>query len=119
MKKTWLILIIFACIIAASTSESKTADFTGRWKTNWGPMEMTQKGSEVMGHYTGQFKGIIDGTASGKRLEFTWSQPNGEHGRGYFILSEDGNSINGMWGMDDSDSNGGNWTGTRAAAAIK
>jgi hypothetical protein len=119
MKKTFLFLVACLWIFAATAGESKTATFTGRWNTNWGPMEMTQKGSQVMGHYTGQFKGIIDGTVSGNRLDFTWSQPNGEHGKGYFVLSGDGNSIDGMWGTDESDSNGGNWTGTRSAAAVK
>jgi len=103
----------------ASAAVARTASFTGTWSTNWGPLEMTQKGSRVMGHYTGQFKGIIDGVVSGNRLDFTWSQPNGEYGRGYFVMSDDGNSLDGMWGMNDSDSDGGTWTGTRAAAPSK
>lgn len=119
MKQTWLILITCACLTASAAAGARTAGFTGTWSTNWGPLEMTQKGSRVMGHYTGQFKGIIDGTVSGRRLDFTWSQPNGEHGRGYFVMSDDGNSIDGMWGMDDSDSDGGTWTGTRVAAPAK
>ncbi len=119
MKKTCIILFTMAILVTAIAGESKRPGFTGRWNTNWGPMEMTQKGSKVMGHYTGQFEGIIDGTVSGNRLSFTWSQPNGEHGKGYFILSGDGNSIDGAWGMNDSESDGGSWTGTRTESPAK
>ncbi len=113
MKKIVIIMCACALVLCAVAGRSNTRSFTGVWNTNWGPMKMTQKGSQVMGHYTGQFKGIIDGTVSGNRLDFTWSQPNGEHGRGYFIISGDGNSFDGAWGMNDSDSDGGCWTGAR------
>lgn len=113
MKKNYLFLLAVAIILAASASDAALRTFTGLWNTNWGPLQMTQKGQQVMGHYEGQFKGIIDGTVTGNRLSFTWSQPNGEHGKGYFILSEDGNSLDGAWGMNESESNGGSWTGTR------
>ena len=113
MKKKYLSLIAVTFILAASAADAAPRSFTGFWNTNWGSLQMTQKGSQVMGHYAGQFKGIIDGTVAGNRLHFTWSQPNGEHGKGYFILSEDGNSLDGAWGMNESESNGGSWTGTR------
>ncbi len=119
MKRACLVLAVCLCVSTAWEGLRAAASFTGRWSTNWGPMEMTQKGSQVMGHYTGQFKGIIDGTVSFNRLDFAWSQPNGEHGRGYFVLSDDGNSFEGMWGMNDSDSDGGIWSGTRVTAANK
>jgi hypothetical protein len=119
MKQVVLTLVACLCISTTVAGLSSAVSFTGRWNTNWGPMEMTQKAIQVMGHYTGQFKGIIDGTASGRRLDFTWSQPDGEHGRGHFVLSDDGNSFDGTWGMNNSDSDGGNWTGTRVVSAKK
>jgi hypothetical protein len=91
--------------------------FSGSWDTNWGRIEMTQKGSKVMGHYAGQFSGIIDGTVAGSRLNFTWSQPNGQYGKGYFDISPDGSTITGSWGIEESDSNGGSWSGTRAGGS--
>ena len=113
MKKNSAVIFFCIFMVAAVTGSSRTVSFTGSWDTNWGTMEMTQKGIQVMGHYTGQFKGIISGSVSGNRLNFTWSQPNGEHGKGYFVISDDGNSIAGYWGMNESDSDGGSWTGTR------
>jgi hypothetical protein len=115
MKNKVVIISLFFFIITAATGTARPASFTGKWNTNWGPMDITQKGSQVMGHYTGQYKGIIEGTVSGNRLDFTWSQPDGQFGKGYFIISSDGSSINGAWGMKDSDSDGGPWTGTRVS----
>jgi hypothetical protein len=113
MKKNLLFLFLCLFILAAANVSARPASFTGKWTTNWGPMEITQKGSQVMGHYIGQYKGIIEGTVSGNRLDFTWSQPDGQFGKGYFIISSDGSAINGAWGTKDSDSDGGPWTGTR------
>jgi hypothetical protein len=105
---------ILCVILLAAVAVSAGPSFSGSWDTNWGRIEMTQHGNKVMGHYTGQFSGIIDGTVTGSRLNFTWSQPNGQYGKGYFDISSDGSTINGSWGVEESDSNGGSWSGTRA-----
>jgi hypothetical protein len=115
MKNNVVIISLCIFILTAVAGSTSPVSFTGTWKTNWGPMEITQKGSQVMGHYTGQYKGIIEGTVAGNRLDFTWSQPNGEFGKGYFIISDDGSSIRGSWGIKDSNSDGGPWTGTRVS----
>ena len=108
----WIVLLTASVVWAGP-------DFSGSWDTNWGRIELTQRGNKVMGHYTGQYTGIIDGTVTGSRLNFTWSQSNGQYGKGYFDISPDGATISGSWGAQESDSDGGEWNGTRAGGPGK
>ncbi len=87
--------------------------FFGRWQTAWGRVALLHLGSHVMGLYNGQFKGVIIGSVEGKTLKFEWIQ-TGEKGRGYFTLNEGDNAFSGKWGSGDSDSDGGDWNGTKS-----
>jgi hypothetical protein len=99
---------------AADTPTTATqTDFSGSWKTGWGPVTLTQSGSSVTGSYSGKFTGKLDGTANGNVAELTWTQTNGEHGKARFTLASDGDSFKGTWGANSSYTNGGSWNGTR------
>jgi hypothetical protein len=63
------------------------SDFTGRWFTTFGPMDLAQEGENVRGTY-GQGN-TIRGTADGGRLTFRYEEP-GESGQGWFGLPRHG-----------------------------
>ena len=113
MKKNFIAAFMCTLIIGLSTALF-AATFSGDWETNWGPLHLSQNGNTVTGNYEGDYPGTMTGTIKGNRLSFNWEGSNGEKGKGYFILSEDGNSIAGSWGSENSDSNGGEWTGERS-----
>ncbi len=100
--------------------------FTGVWHSpQYGTMQMVQTGNNVIGEYTKDERtGRIQGTARGNVLRFQWSEerelvagrPVVTRGRGYFVyaIGEDGDHyIRGRWGVDDDESNGGEWNAAR------
>lgn len=94
--------------------------WTGEWRTSWGPMQLVQQGATVTGDYTYQNQGVevlghLSGTVSGLQLDFDWDEPpgGGGQGRGTFVMSADGHAFEGTWGKGKSRNDGGVWTGTR------
>jgi len=74
------------------------------------PTKITFKhlGGKVVGTYTlSGMLGTMDGTVSGNTYNYVWKL-GGYSGRGVSIVQ--GNSINGTWGYDSSDTNGGTLT---------
>jgi len=87
--------------------------FQGEWKTTFGKMSLTVSGNRITGSY-GSSDGRLHGTLHGRRLEFSWSEKNGQSvGKGVFILSKDGTRFSGTWGYRTSATSGGRWTGVR------
>jgi hypothetical protein len=87
-------------------------DFSGRWHTTFGPMELRQTGKTVDGAYFPQ--GItcpLKGQVSGSRLTFRYQEPN-VGGDGWFDLSPNGNAFRGEW-RADGDTTWRAWTGNR------
>lgn len=113
MKRKRVLSFILFSLLMLSVAGLQAADFSGSWDTNWGPVTIVQKGDRATGSYSGRFKGKLEGDVIQNRFNFRWFQPNGEWGRGYFILSADGGSFNGRWGGGESDSDGGAWNGRR------
>ena len=114
MKKG--ILVVAAVLIAFSvlSLHAEEENFTGDWETAWGPVSLVQKGNEVLGTYAGDlFPGKLSGVVKGNVLSFTWTGDNNEVGKGVFILSADGQSFKGTWGGGGSETDGGQWNGTR------
>ncbi len=101
-----------------SQPSSESKNFTGQWNTNWGPLELVQRGSTVTGTYVhdqGRVRGQV--SADGKTVRLTWSespsyQPPEDGGTAELQLSDDGNSFSGRWGYGDSLEQGA-WTGNR------
>jgi hypothetical protein len=96
--------------------------FTGVWSSpQYGEMQMVQTGNAVVGEYhRDERSGRIQGTANGDLLRFEWREerelvqgrPTITTGRGYFRYSIDEagkHNILGEWGIDDSETGGGEW----------
>lgn len=90
----------------------------GTWKTNFGEMNLVQKGNTVTGNYThdqGQLTGKIEGNVlAGKWSEKPTYKPLHDAGDFRFVFSKDGKSFSGKWRYGYG-GNGwkGNWTGHR------
>ena len=91
------------------------SSFAGTWDTNLGPLKLRQDGTSVVGEYSGESAGTIEGKIVNGSLEYTWKQANGQEGSGVFSLGDGGNSIGGTWSTKGS-TEGGEWTGKRASA---
>lgn len=87
--------------------------FAGRWDSNFHEMRLQQAGRKVFG--TVAYKdGSISGTLDGDVLHFTWNQrENRQHGKGWLQITPDGSRMEGRWGYDDSDEDGGRWWAER------
>lgn len=99
-------------------------NLTGTWDSpEWGLMELSQKGSEIVGTYI-YHDGQIEGRLEGNRLTYRWwefapGQPYETvtdpslHGDGYFDVSPDGNHIEGEWRFANSTGWDGFWSADR------
>ncbi len=88
------------------------ADFSGRWETNFGRMQLTQRGG---GHLNGTYRdGSIDATVNGKDLTGWWTE-NGGRSHGWFrmTMSADGQYFRGAWGRGRDGRQEGEWNGRR------
>jgi hypothetical protein len=91
-------------------------DFSGKWHSTFGPMELGQRGTTVDGHYL--LHGTtcpIHGTVAGRRLTFTY-QEGPTHGEGWWELAPKGTSFHGQWrvaGAVEGDAPWQTWIGTR------
>jgi hypothetical protein len=83
-------------------------DFSGRWLTTFGFMELTQHGNDVDGTYGGG--ATIHGTVQDGQLVFRYEEPSAT-GEGWFQLSRHG-KFRGQWREDGSGA-GGDWYGQR------
>ena len=92
-------------------------DFSGRWRTTYGAMDLTQTGDRVAGQYSYR-GGRIEGRVEGDILIGRWSQdpdhkPPYNAGRIELRLSPDGRSWTGRWRTgEDGDWQEG-WSGRR------
>jgi hypothetical protein len=98
---------IFLALLAAS-------DYSGTWETAYGDMVLEQTDSTVTGWYSYGSMSSIEGTVSEEsgKLVFTYAESDAS-GRGWFLLSESGNSFTGQW-KADGDTNWSAWDGHRA-----
>ena len=90
------------------------ANFSGTWDSSEGDtLHLTQSGDNVTGNYDHPY-GKVEGTVSGKRLRFRWTQGT-DTGTGTLILSDDGRSFTGWWSRSNNpdDKSGGGWSGRR------
>lgn len=92
--------------------------WTGTWSTDYGPMSLTQNGSEVTGTYTHD-SGRINGTVTGAVLAGRWSEAPSyaepyDAGRLSFTMAADFNSFAGLWSYGTAAPSSG-WNGTRTS----
>jgi predicted esterase len=81
-----------------ATTKAKAANVAGLWLTELGLMELEQTGDKVTGHYAVGGMSEIEGTVTGRRLEFTVK--SFRPGKGWFDLSADGKSLAGAANTD-------------------
>jgi len=88
------------------------ANFSGRWFSTFGPMELTQQGSRVQGFYLCRGERcLIDGKVQSGRLIFKYQEP-AVRGEGWFELIRNGNAFMGRWRPDGLEA-WAEWTGDR------
>ena len=86
-------------------------DFGGLWLTSFGPMELTQDGLAVSGHYVNRgHRCPIVGTVVGERLRFRYEEPT-EQGTGWFELLRHGKFHGGY--TPEGATHEGTWSGQR------
>jgi hypothetical protein len=99
-------------------SPAATFALSGKWKTDFGLMTLTQDGSTVTGSYTHD-SGKIEGRLEGNILRGTWSESPSykapkDAGDFEFIFSEDGRNFTGTWRSgSQKQSWDGKWTGKK------
>lgn len=84
------------------------SDFSGRWITTYGAMDLKQHGNQVSGTYGGNAS--IEGKVQGDRLTFRYREPDAT-GEGWFALERWG-KFSGRW-RPDGGSAWGPWRGER------
>jgi predicted esterase len=91
--------------------KGQTGRFGGLWLTTQGLMELEQTGDKVKGRYARLGPVKMEGTITGRRLDFhyTWLR----NGTGWLDLSKDGKTIEGAAALDGTDS----WYGWRSRRA--
>jgi hypothetical protein len=88
--------------------------FEGRWDSTWGRMIVKQEGKHVHGTFTGYREGGLSGDLDGDVWKFVWDQRHPrQHGHGYMQISADGQHLEGRWGYNADDHEGGRWAGDR------
>lgn len=109
-----------ACCPLQKDCPKEAGPFSGFWKTNIVDLCLVQEGQKVTGAYRHK-GGQLEGTVTDNRLEYTWTQEDGKTGKGFFILSADGQTLSGEYGYGNSSTDGGKWTGQKSvcpAAAL-
>ncbi|MGA1862011.1 choice-of-anchor C family protein [Deferribacter thermophilus] len=95
-----------------------TINVAGSWDTNFGKMNLIQRGNTVTGSYTHD-KGRITGTISGNILIGRWSEypsykPPRDAGDLQFVFSKDGTKFTGKWRYGFCGNTwDGTWNGTK------
>jgi hypothetical protein len=90
------------------------ARITGTYHSNWDDVTLTQHGTQIVGTYVCCGGGIIRGNIDHGVIHYRWKQAGGE-GRGVWTIGD--GRLDGTWGVDASESNGGRWDLTRGEAA--
>jgi hypothetical protein len=101
----------------------ENGSFTGVYHSpQYGEMQMVQNGSAVVGKYKqDERSGTIQGEANGDVMRFEWTEykamvsnrPQTTRGHAYFKYMVDASNgdhvLKGRWGLNDDDSQGGEW----------
>jgi hypothetical protein len=103
---------------SATASSIGGFQLSGKWRSNFGLMTLTQDGSNVSGSYTHD-SGKIEGKLEGNILRGTWSESPSykaprDAGGFEFIFSDDAKKFTGKWRSGfDKQGWDGSWSGTK------
>ncbi len=81
-----------------SAASAQDAHFAGLWLTDLGLMELTADGSKIKGQYALRGTSSLEGTATGRHLDFKVQAFRS--GPGWFDLDETGTKLTGAGGTD-------------------
>jgi len=95
-------LILSGCAgvapVGSGADCAASADFSGEWDSNWGPLWLEQSGSRVTGQYYADRRGRLEGAVCGSDLTFNWKE-GGLSGRGRFSMAPGGAAYSGSFRM--------------------
>lgn len=91
---------------ATETPQQRQVNVTGRYTSNWDDVKLSQDGNRVYGTYVCCGGGTIEGKIEGRTLRYVWRQPVA-WGMGVWTIES--GRLDGTWGGNQSDSNGGRW----------
>ena len=89
-------------------------DWSGVWRTTFGPMKLKQTGLKVKGAYGVEYPFTIEGVVKGNKLVFKYRKPRAR-GDGTFEMFETGDDFRGTYQPDGGRE--GQWAGWRAEIA--
>ena len=120
-----LTLVVLLCPLACAEPGPKPGplpaqvDLSGKWESNWGDMVLRQSGGRVEGSFAHR-NGKLAGDLAGDLLLFDWSQPSNRAegvlaatGKGWLRVSQDGQTLEGVWGYQEAREGGGSWRANR------
>ncbi len=101
-------------------------NLSGKWYTQeFGDLQLVQTGKNVRGSYADprgpDHNGTVKGYIEGDLLRLEWIKPGNPaaailsvRGRAWLRIKERGKRMEGRWGYDDSDTNGGPWNAEKS-----
>ncbi len=121
-----LLLSVFSCRALKEKAKEKQMErlkgvvtegcvnFTGKWDTNLGDLDILQRGCEADGTLYAIGGGFykFEGVVTDDTLDFSWIGPKGE-GNGYFKMDESGSSFIGETGQGEENTGACKWDGER------
>ena len=111
------VFFLFFLISIVSFTANAAGDFLGSWNTTFGIMKLESagenqlKGAYILSQQSCQLDGHLEN--NGQKFVFTYREPQAS-GKGYFKLSEDGQSFSGFW-REKGHSDWHPWKGERFA----
>ena len=93
-RRLYGLFVALALLVGQGLAQD--ASFEGLWETSYGRMRLSVDGDRVHGVYASSPGASLEGTISGRTLEFTYQEPDAR-GEGRFHLAEDGLSLEGRW----------------------
>jgi outer membrane protein OmpA-like peptidoglycan-associated protein len=104
--------------LGARTEAVPIPNLSGTYDTNYNKFHLRQQGTALTGCYEYN-EGLFDGTVEGRVMQLTWVEGS-NRGPAVFVFAPDGRAFRGTWwrGTDKGTAPAGEWTGTRASAAV-
>ena len=85
-------------LLGQRTAAVPLRKFGGDYQTNYGPIRLTQEGDQVYGCYDdSNGAAYLWGTATGRVVQLTWSQPDRREGTATFAVTRDERRLWGVW----------------------
>jgi len=97
--------------LAAPAAAATPGAYEGLWQTSYGRMRLTHRGEAVTGNYAYADGSSIEGSVTGERLNFRYTEPEAR-GEGWFELRDEGRRFEGKW-RPEGQPDWQRWTGER------